>query len=223
MTVKPVTPEQAQADKRLTEIQTELRSQLTPIQIGLRLLEAKRCYETLHPGAGPSRKTGGGRKRGTDDKSFVADMVSKIDKKESWVQQHIKIAKDIEAGLLPLLEQSSIKDFIEPLHELSCQRPKEKLRRVAQLVIENPALKFKEAVRQADQEFQSDKIPPLPVLVRDRYTLLGKPWQQCEEDIETQSIDAVITDIDWSEDALSEINAFAKFCDRIVTPDGACW
>jgi len=216
MARKTVTSKHAQ--KRLDEIDGELRAQLSPIQVALRLREAKVCYEALHPETRASRETGGGKKR-TGEKAFVTERVDRTGKSESWIRQHLRIA-DIPKDLLEPLDASSIRGEWTNLYDLARQEPQERLREIAGLVIENPTLSYKDAVAQVAEQPWENPVP-LPPLVSDRWRLLQNSWEKVPPDeIQAGTVDAVISDIDWSKESVLNMDAFVAFCDHIVRPRG---
>jgi hypothetical protein len=207
---KSITHSQARAG--LAKIDAELRAQLTPIEIGLKLRQAKVYYEALHPETRASQNAGGGTKK-TDP--FVRERAQRTRKSESWVQQHIKIVEDIPSDLHDMLNKSSIKDFWTTLYKLSCQRPNEKLRRIAQLVIEG--LGYKAAVRQAEDEF-TDGVEPVEPVVGQRVHLHPESWERVT--IEPGTVDAIISDIDWSRGTIDKLAQFVAFCHRVLKSRG---
>ncbi|MGH7295559.1 MAG: hypothetical protein ACRELB_11525 [Polyangiaceae bacterium] len=219
MAPKSITRSRARAG--LAKIDAELRAQLTPIEIGQKLVEAKGYYETLHPETRPSRVTGGGKKRSGQFDPFVMERARRSKKSESWVQQHVKLVTDIPADLHNMLNKSSIKDQWTTLADLSRQRPIERLRRVAELIIKNPKLAYRQAMQQTDEEFSGDDPAPVVPVVSERVALYPKSWESVTaREIEPGSVDAIISDIDWCEDTMGKLDKFVAFCRHALRPRG---
>ncbi|MGI5818120.1 MAG: DNA methyltransferase [Armatimonadota bacterium] len=206
----------------LVEIDENLiRAELTVLERAEHLARRRDLYETLYPeathGHGPGRgNTGPQEKR---PPGFAKATSSVTGQSTSTIRRHLKIVTDLSSDVRDLIRHTSLSDSLKELRKLS-RLPQDEQQRVAERIGSGEVNRVWEAqklVRLEDAEAKSEALEP----EKQDYQVYHCHLTELHEDTEEQSVDLILTDPPYGQDAIDSYGELAEFAADALKSDGS--
>jgi hypothetical protein len=206
----------------LVEIDENLiRAELTALERAEHLSRRRELYESLHPesmhGYGPGRGHTGaqsGREPG-----FARATASRMGQSATTIRRHLKIAEDLPIEVRDLIRSTPVADSWKELLKLA-GLPKEEQQLVATRIGLGEVTTVWEAqklVRLAEAEARANTIE----VAENSHQVLHCGVGELHSQVPAQSVDLILTDPPYGQDAIESYGELAQFARHTLKPQGS--
>ena len=205
----------------LVEIDENLiRAELTVLERAENLVRRRDLYESLHPearhGHGPGRGNAGPQVR--RPLGFARATSTVTGQSTSTIRRHLKIAGDLPSDVRDLIRHTPVADNLKELRKLS-QLPVHEQQRVAERIESGEAGQVWQAqklIRLEDAKVRSEAAEAN----QQDFEIFHCDLTQLHHHIDAHSVDLILTDPPYGQDAIESYGELAEFAAHALKPMG---